>query len=559
MTARSVAEEFEGYLARYGTGTVSLGNVLCDVHADGDSTALVCEGATTTGRITYRDLAEGSRRLAGALADSGVGGGDRVAVLLPKSPELLTTLVAIWRVGAVHVPLFTAFGPDAVNYRVAHSQARLVVTDAANRPKIMFEGGRPVPVICVGATDSQNVSGDLDFDTVIEGGLPFDGVARPTDDSFVLLYTSGTTGQPKGVEVPVEALAPFHSYMRHGLDVRPDDVAWNVADPGWAYGLYYGIVGTLLLGQTILWRTTPFDPMDVFSTVLRHGVTNLAGAPTVYRALRAAGVPAGFRDAHRLRAISSGGEPLNAELLEWSRRDLGVPIHDHYGQSELGMAVFFPQHPVLRVKPVADSMGLAAPGMSVVVLDESGAEAPAGSPGEIAIDTVHSPSYWFHGYFGDPERTAERFRFGERYYLTGDTAQTNEAGVFFFASRADDVITSSGYRIGPFEVESALIAHPAVAEVAVIGTPDQLRVEAVTAYVVPRDGFEEGTELVEELQQFVKTHLAKHLYPRRVVFSKQLPRTPSGKIKRTELRLDWAQRAGNLEAGETEPGASTAV
>ena len=171
---------------------------------------------------------------------------------------------------------------------------------------------------------------------------------------------------------------------------------------------------------------------------------------------------------------------------------------------------------------------------------------------------MHSPSYWFHGYFGDPERTAERFRFGERYYLTGDTAQTNEAGVFFFASRADDVITSSGYRIGPFEVESALIAHPAVAEVAVIGTPDELRVEAVTAYVVPRDGFEEGTELSGAAAICQDTSRQAPVSASRRIL-KQLPRTPSGKIKRTELRLDWAQRAGNLEAGETEPGASTAV
>jgi acetyl-CoA synthetase len=509
---------------------VDLGDVLADAHGDGDAVALTFETADDTTRLTYRELAEASWRLAGALAEAGVGIGDRVAVLLPKSPELLVTLVAIWRRGAVHVPLFTAFGPDAVHYRLGHSEACLVVTDAANRPKIT----PPIPVMCVGTSE---------FAAAVAEGPVLEGVRRGPDDLFVLLYTSGTTGQPKGVEVPVRALGAIESYLRHGLDVRPDDVYWNLADPGWAYGLYYGVIGPLLLGQSILWRGVPFDAEDVYAAILRHSVTNLAGAPTVYRNLRSAGVPTGFRHGHRVRAISSAGEPLEDELLEWSGRDLGVAIRDHYGQSELGMVVFLSQHPELRREPVPGSMGSAAPGIRAVVLDEQGDEADPGITGELAIDTSASPAYWFRGYFRDAQRTAKRFRHGPRYYLTADDARLEESGLFFFASRADDVITSSGYRIGPFEVESALIAHPSVAEVAVIGTPDPLRVEAVTAYIVLTASTTASDTLVDELQAFVKTRLAKHLFPRRVVFVDELPRTPSGKIMRTELRKDWSARA----------------
>jgi acetyl-CoA synthetase len=480
--------------------------------------------------MTYAELSQESRRLAAVLAAEGVGAGDRVAVLLAKSPGLLVTLLAIWRLGAVHVPLFTAFGPDAVAYRVAHSEARVVVTDDAHRPKVPAG----VAVLAPDAVADREPPAEAD---------------RAPDDAFVLLYTSGTTGHPKGVEVPVRAIEAFRFYVSHGLGVRPDDVYWNVADPGWAYGLYVGVVAPLAEGREILWRTVPFAAEDLFDALLRHGVTNLAGAPTVYRTLRAASVPAGFRDAHRLRAISSAGEPLDAELLDWSRRALGVAIHDHYGQSELGMVVYFPQDPAAHREPVAGSMGIAAPGIRAVVLTDDGVEAPVGTEGQLAIDTEQSPAFWFRGYFSDPQRTAERFAGpGGRYYLTGDAAHADGSGLLFFASRADDVITSSGYRIGPFEVETALTGHPRVAEAAVIGTPDPLRVEAVTAYVVPVPGTAGDAALADALQAFVKTRLAKHLFPRRVVFVDALPRTPSGKVRRTELRADWADRVARGDA-----------
>jgi acetyl-CoA synthetase len=295
----------------------------------------------------------------------------------------------------------------------------------------------------------------------------------------------------------------------------------------------------LLLGHTTLLRSVPFQAEQVFAAIIEHGVTNLTGAPTVYRSLRAAGVPDEFRSRSRLRAVSSAGEPLNAELLDWSARELGIAIHDHYGQSELGMIVGFAQHPDLHRDPIPGSMGFPAPGYRAVVIDENGNEAVAAVGGELAIDVEASPLYWFRGYYNDPERTAERFRHGPRYCLTGDSAQLDDAGLLHFASRTDDVITSSGYRIGPFEVESALIAHAAVAEVAVIGTPDELRGEAVTAFVVTAPSVIGTSELAEELQAFVKSGLAAHLYPRHVIFSDALPRTPSGKVQRAVLREQW--------------------
>jgi acetyl-CoA synthetase len=543
MSTDTIDTTIADWLQRYGGERVALGQLLCDAHP-ADALALVYDGPAGVQRLTYGELGQQSRRLAGALRQAGVQEGDRVAVMLPKSPELLVSLVAIWRAGAVHVPLFTAFGPEAAGYRIEHSGARLVIADEANREKVDVDG---VSVMHVAGEQESVREGDIDFAAAVAHGPALEGVDRAGDDLMIMLYTSGTTGQPKGVEAPVRSLASIHSYMRYGLDLRPDDAFWNIADPGWGYGLWFGLVGPLLLGHATLLRAAPFTPEGVYEAILEHGVTNLAGAPTVYRALRAAGVPDGFKQRSRLRVASSAGEPLNAELLEWSRRELGAAIHDHYGQSELGMVVGFAHHPQLHREPVAGSMGFALPGFSALVLDEQGRQVDRGVDGELAIDVAASPLYWFRGYYKDPERTAERFGHGERHYLTADAAQLDEQGLLRFASRADDVITSSGYRIGPFEIESALMAHPAVAEVAVIGTPDELRGEAVTAFVVSAPGVEGTPELAEELQELVKSRLAKHLFPRHVHFADALPRTPSGKVQRRLLRersrtLSQAQR-----------------
>jgi len=541
MNATEIDSMVASWLAAYVSEAVSLGELLCDRHAGGDErVALRHEDDEGVRELSFEELAEKSRKFAGVLRGQGLAPGERVAVLLPRCPELLIALVGLWRAGAVLVPLFTAFGPDAVSYRLLHRNARLLVTDVGNREKL--SAGQDVPrVLCVGAASEES------FDRALGAATPDEGVRRAPGDVFILLYTSGTTGRAKGVPVPVRALASFHAYMRFSLDVRPDDVYWNLADPGWGYGLWFAVIGRLLLGQTTLLRNVPFDPLDFLSAVARHGVTNLAAAPTAFRSLRAAGVPAESRRRLKLRAISSAGEPLNPELLDWSERELGCAIHDHYGQSELGMAVGFPHDPSIAIALRRASMGIATPGYRMVVVDERGEEVAAGVDGELACDVARSPLFWFSGYEGDPEKTAERFRYGRGYYLTGDGARFDADGVFGSASRVDDVITSSGYRIGPFDVESLLIGHGAVAEVAVVGTPDELRGEAVTAFVVLGTDVRPTQALAAELQEVVRERLGAHTYPRRVFFVERIPRTPSGKVQRSVLREHWQEWAATSE------------
>jgi acetyl-CoA synthetase len=541
VSSSSIHAEITRWTQLYGGADVSVAALLCDIHAtSADRTALLFEGVG--GRVEqlgYGELQALSARFAGALRELGVRRGDRVSVLLPKSPELVVTLLAIWRIGAVHVPLFTAFGPDAVEYRVRHSGSQVLVTDADNAGKVASNRGPLEHVVCVDAAAAGRQVHD--FEALLHGGGSVSPESMDGDDLLILLYTSGTTGHPKGVQVPVRALAFIHAYMRYSLDLRPDDRFWNIADPGWGYGLWFGVMGSLLLGQRLLLRGVPFEPDDVLAAITRHRITNLASAPTAFRAIRAAGVPAGFRDESCLRAISCAGEPLNPELLEWSERKLGVPIHDHYGQSETGMTLGHHHHIDVRCPAAPGSMGVPLPGFRAVVLDERGRELGPDMDGELAIDTESSSLFFFKGYYRDPERTAERFRLGERYFLTGDTALIGRDGLFRFASRADDVILSAGYRIGPFEIESALIAHPSVAEVAVVGVPDDLRGEAVAAFVVPVRDAEASDDLADDLKQLVKRRLAAHMYPRHIRFVDALPRTHSGKIQRNLLREAWAE------------------
>jgi acetyl-CoA synthetase len=333
----------------------------------------------------------------------------------------------------------------------------------------------------------------------------------------------------------VKALASIVAYQRFGYDLRADDVFWCMADPGWAYGLYYALVGPLLLGHTTLFYNAPFDVEHTYDVLERCGVTSFFAPPTAFRAMRAAGVPAGLKERLRLRVVSSAGEPLNPDVIVWAEEQLGVLIHDHYGQTEHGMLANNHHVPSLRRPIRPGSMGHAMPGFRIVILDDEGRELGPGQTGQIAIDCPVSPLYWFRGYRDAPERTAERFLDG-RYYLTGDAAYCDEDGYIFAGGRTDDIITSAGYRIGPFEVESALVAHPAVAEAAVIGKPDVLRGEIVKAFVVLKPGFSAGAALTEELGQFVKTSLSAHAYPREIEVVEGLPKTPSGKIQRFLLR-----------------------
>jgi acetyl-CoA synthetase len=477
--------------------------------------------------FTFGQMRELSARFANLLAAQNIRPGDVVAGMLPRIPELLVTILGTWRAGAVYQPLFTALGPKAIEHRLQLASAKLIVTDAANRPKLDDIQDHP-PVAVVG--DAAPRPGDLDFATEIDAAsADFAPVLRPGTETFMMMSTSGTTGLPKGVPVPLNALPSILAYMRDAVDLRPEDRFWNIADPGWAYGLYYAVTGPLLLGHATTFYDGPFTPESTYRIIRTRRITNLAGAPTAFRLLIAAGADAAAGVKGQLRAVSSAGEPLNPEVIRWFAEHLAAPIHDHYGQTELGMVVN--NHHRLRHHVHPGSAGFPMPGYRVAVLDESNRELPPNVPGMLAIDIARSPLLWFTGYFKQPTPAI-----ADGYYRTGDTVELEPDGRISFVGRADDVITSSGYRIGPFDVESALIEHPSVIEAAVIGKPDPERTEIVKAFVVLAAGHAPSPALAEELSQYVKRRLSAHAYPREVEFVDQLPKTPSGKLQRFLLR-----------------------
>jgi acetyl-CoA synthetase len=478
-------------------------------------------------QYSFAQLKEFSARFAGFLVARGVKPGDVVAGMLPRTPELLITILGAWRAGAVYQPLFTALGPKAIEHRLQLAGAKLVVTDTTNLPKLDEVVPRPaIAVVGPGAL----APGDFDFRAELAAqSADFAPVMRRGSDIFMMMSTSGTTGLPKGVAVPLTALRSIYVYMRDAMDLRPEDKFWNIADPGWAYGLYYAVTGPLLLGHATTFYDGPFTPESTYRIIKTHGITNLAGAPTAFRLLIAAGAEAAACVKGQLRAVSSAGEPLNPEVIRWFAEHLAAPIHDHYGQTELGMVVN--NHHGLAHQVHPGSAGLPMPGYRVAVLDERGAELPANVPGMLAIDIARSPLLWFTGYWQQPTPAISG-----GYYRTGDTVELEPDGRISFVGRSDDVITSSGYRIGPFDVESALIEHKAVVEAAVIGKPDPERTEIVKAFVVLAAGFEPSEALAEELKQYVKRRLSAHAYPREIDFTDHLPKTPSGKLQRFLLR-----------------------
>lgn len=503
-TVADVAE----LVRRFNAPELCVEEVLCAEHPRESPAFVLADPVGSIRVLTYGELNDRSRRLAALLQERGVGPGVRVAVLMTRREELPVTLLAIWRLGGVHVPLFTAFARPAIEFRVTDANVKLIVTEEGQRAKVdglgpdIIEVGRALDELIAGATPLQA--------RFVGGG----------EAPIVQLYTSGTTGTPKAVIVPARAIAAFIAYMRYGLDVRDDDVFWNAADPGWAYGLYYGIIGPLAIGSANVLLATGFSVETTVLTMARAGVTNLAAAPTVYRSLKAAGVGPGVS----LRRASSAGEPLTPDVVEWAPDALGCHVRDHYGQTEHGMVICNSWRDGLRQDVRAGSMGQALPGFV------------AGTIGSQIVLSVHqSPLMWFAGYENAPEKTRERYSVDGAWYLTGDVGREDD-GDFFFAARDDDVILAAGYRIGPFDIESILVRHEDVAEAAVVGRPDEIRGEVVEAFIVLESGAAGTSELCMELQELVRENYGAHAYPRRIHFVEVLPKTPSGKVQRFLLR-----------------------
>ena len=534
---------------QYGSPGANVAYLLCDRH-DPDAIAYrIVDSDFSIDVITFGDLRRESEAFAGGLTSLGIGSGDRVATLMGKSREYLTTLLAIWRIGAVHVPLFTAFASPEIAVRLKGSRAKAVVSDEAQVEKLAsLDVDIHCKLVVTGETSPAQSTGIPDRyrfqDLMQQDARENVSVTGGGDAPLIEIYTSGTTGKPKGVVVPVRAIAGFHAYGEFGLGLQPNDVYWCAADPGWAYGLYFGIICSLATGVSSVLLKGGFSAEGTFKTLSLLGVTNFTAAPTVYRSLLASGItpPRPLK----LRCASSAGEPLTPEVNQWAVEALGVQVADHYGQTEAGMLVNNHHHPDLK-RPIKErSMGIGMPGWKPVVLDqEDDMLAAPGALGRVALELAESPLAWFTGYVNEPDKSSEKFAGHGRWYVTGDLGRLDSEGYIHFSSRADDVIIMAGYRISPFEIESVLLKHPDVAEVAVIAAPDKVRGEVVEAYVVLKKGVAPNPNCETELQDWVKRTYGAHAYPRHVHLIDSLPKTPSGKIQRFVLR---AARTAELTA-----------
>ena len=504
----------------------------CDAWAMAEPDRLALEHVSAGGEVeswSFGALKEASDRLASAFAARGLGRGDRVAVLLGQGPEVLITHFAAYKLGAVVLPLFTLFGPDALAYRLADSGARMLVSDPANLDKIAALSADLPNLAEIFVTGPGPAPAPFrDFQGEIAAARP---LACPTatraDDPALMVYTSGTTGAPKGVLHAHRVLLghlPAIELHHEGFP-KPGDKGWTPADWAWVGGLLDLALPCLYYGVPLVsHRARKFDPDAAFALIARQRIRNLFMPPTALKLMQGAQVPEGVH----LRSIGSGGESLGADLLEWGRSALGVPINELYGQTECNL-VLTSAAGFMRISPGA--IGLAVPGHEVAIIDAAGQPLPAGETGEIAVrrpDPVMFLEYW-----NQPEKTAEKF-IGD-WLKTGDLGVMDEDGYFSFVARDDDIITSAGYRIGPSEIEHCLASHPDVAMAAVVGVPDPVRTEMVNAVIVPRPGADLAT-LPETLTDLVRRRISPHVAPRIVEFAESLPMTATGKIKRRELR-----------------------
>ncbi|GIM44475.1 acetate--CoA ligase [Collibacillus ludicampi] len=519
------------------TGKVNVAYEAIDRHVAegrGDKIALLYSDDTRSESYTFAQLQNLTNRFGNVLRKYGIKKGDRVFIFMPRSPELYVAVLGALKIGAIVGPLFEAFMEAAVRDRLEDSEAVAIVTT----PKL--KGRVPVKelpalkhVILVG--DNENIeleSGEISYHSEMQHAsddLEIEWVDR--EDGMLLHYTSGSTGKPKGVLHVHNAMIQHYQTAKWVLDLREDDIYWCTADPGWVTGTSYGIFGPWLHGVTSVVRGGRFSPEDWYQTIEKNRVTVWYSAPTAFRMLMGAGDELIKKyDLSSLRHILSVGEPLNPEVVRWGLKVYGLRIHDNWWMTETG-GQMISNYPCMPIKP--GSMGKPFPGIYATIVDDQGNELPPNRMGNLAIRKGW-PSM-MRKIWKNPSKYEEYFRL-EPWYISGDSAYKDEDGYFWFQGRVDDVINTSGERVGPFEVESKLVEHPAVAEAGVIGKPDPMRGEIIKAFIALREGYKPSEELKEEIRQFVKNGLAAHAAPREIEFRDKLPKTRSGKIMRRVLK-----------------------
>ena len=525
-----VYHSFEWKIPEY----YNMGVDVCDKHAHQRyRLALIYENESgQLEKYTFWQLKRLSNQFANTLRAFGIGAGDRLGILLPQCPETGIAHIAAYKIGGIAIPLFTLFGPDALEYRLANSEAKGVVTDEANLDKVLEIKDRLPQLKQIFVARGEKKAQVVDFWEALEkASNEFTPVRTRSDDPALLAYTSGTTGPPKGALHPHRMLLGHIPGVEfpHNFFPKEDDLFWTPADWAWLGGLtdvllpswYHGI-------PVVAYRAKKFDPEFAFYLMAKHGIRNSFIPPTALKLMRQVQDPVS-RHKYHLRTVASGGETLGKELLEWGKTTFGVTINEFYGQTEVNLVVGNCAE-IMEIRP--GSMGKTIPGHVVEIVDDNGNVLPTGETGNVGIK--HPDPVMFLEYWKNPDATREKY-VGD-WYLSGDMAQKDEDGYFWFVGREDDLITSAGYRIGPGEIEDCLIKHPAVALAAVIGSPDDVRGTIVKAFIVLKPEADVHERLKDEIQDFIRNRLAAHEYPREIEFVDELPMTATGKIIRKKLR-----------------------
>ncbi|MFN7250626.1 MAG: acetate--CoA ligase [Anaerobacillus sp.] len=527
--------QVEEQFSWYKSGRMNIAYEAIDRHAHSakkNQVALYYKDDVRREKYTFKEMMENSNKAGNILKQQGLEKGDRVFIFMPRSPELYFCLLGAIKLGAIVGPLFEAFMEAAVFDRLNDSQAKLLVTTPELVGRVAKENLPNLEkIVLIGNQVEEN-------DTIVDFNKAFDKASKKLEiewvdreDGMLLHYTSGSTGKPKGVLHVHNAMIQQYQTAKWVLDLKEDDVYWCTADPGWVTGTVYGVFGPWLHGASNVVRGGRFNPEDWYKTIEDYGVTVWYSAPTAFRMLMGIGEELIQRfDLSSLRHILSVGEPLNPEVVKWGVKVFHLRIHDTWWMTETG-SMMICNYPSLEIKP--GSMGKPIPGIEAAIIDDHGNVLPPNRMGNLALKKGW-PSM-MRAIWNNPEKYKEYYT-DNGWYISGDSAYMDEDGYFWFQGRIDDVINTSGERVGPFEVESKLVEHPAIAEAGVIGIPDPVRGTIIKAFISLREGYQQSDELKEEIRLFVKRELSAHATPRQIEFRDKLPKTRSGKIMRRVLK-----------------------